>query len=234
MADKPQLSLCIPCYEMSGVGAKYLSESLSIIRTQECDLSDIEIIVSDHSLNDEIEKCCANFKDLNVKYFKNSHGRGSMSANLNNCIKNSSAKYIKPLFQDDLFYYSRSLKHILNNLKDAWYAHEYTHLNGDTNAYYNQRTPYSNDNFIGGVNSLGPPTAIYFINDDNYFDEELSYMMDTEFYHRMIIKYGQPTILKSSIPLGVVRTWSGQTTQSTTRNMIDKEHIYIKSKYDSN
>jgi hypothetical protein len=116
-------------------------------------------------------------------------------------------------------------------LSDPWYAHEYTHLNGDLNTYYNQRTPYSNNNFIDGVNSLGPPSVIYFINDDNFFDEKLSYMMDTEFYHRMIAKYGQPTILKSDIPLGVVRTWAGQTTQATTSNMIDNEHIYIKSKY---
>ena len=231
MKDKPQLSLCVPCYEMSGVGAKYLSESLSIIRTQECDLSNVEIIVSDHSLDNEIEKCCDNFKDLNIKYFKNSYGRGSMSANLNSCIKHSSGKYIKPLFQDDLFYYSKSLKHILSNLSDPWYAHEYTHLNGDLNTYYNQRTPCSNNNFINGVNSLGPPSVIYFINDDNFFDEKLSYMMDTEFYHRMIAKYGQPTILKSDIPLGVVRTWAGQTTQATTSDMIDNEHIYIKSKY---
>jgi len=231
MTHKPELSLCIPCYEMSGFGAKYLSESLSIIRAHDCDLSNVEIVVSDHSIDDEIEKCCDNFKDLNIKYFKNSYGRGSMSANLNSCIKHSSGKYIKPLFQDDLFYYSKSLKHILSNLSDPWYAHEYTHLNGDLNTYYNQRTPYSNNNFIDGVNSLGPPSVIYFINDDNFFDEKLSYMMDTEFYHRMIAKYGQPTILKSDIPLGVVRTWAGQTTQATTENMIDNEHLYIKSKY---
>jgi hypothetical protein len=47
----------------------------------------------------------------------------------------------------------------------------------------------------------------------------------------MIAKYGQPTILKSDIPLGAVRTWAGQTTQATTSDMIDNEHIYIKSKY---
>jgi len=229
----PDLSICIPCYEMSGMGGSHLSHSLNILKSQECDFSKIEIIISDHSLDDEIKKCCDNFKDLNIKYFKNSHGRGSMSANLNSCIKHSSGKYIKPLFQDDFLYHSKALKHILNNLEDPWYAHEYTHLNGDTNTYYRQRTPHSNNDFIRGINSLGPPTVIYFLNDDNYFNEELSYMMDTEFYHRMIIKYGQPTILKGSVPLGVVRTWSGQTTQATTQNMIDNEHRYIKSIYNN-
>lgn len=226
-----KLSLNIPCYEMSGHGAAHLKESLNVIRTQECDFSEVEIVISDHSLDDEIELCCREYEDLNIKYFKNSHGRGSMSANLNSCIKHSSGKYIKPLFQDDLFYYSKSLKHILDNLGDPWMAHEYTHLDGTTGSYYNQRTPFINDNFIGGINTLGPPSVICFVNDGTLFDEDLSYLMDTEFYHRMMLKYGPPTILQSKTPIGVVRTWSGQTTQSVTQDMIDKELSHIKSKY---
>jgi glycosyltransferase involved in cell wall biosynthesis len=226
----PELSICIPCYEMSGVGWQHLSESLSIIRSQECDLSQVEIVVSDHSIDDAVENICSDYNDLNIQYVRNLNGRGSMSINTNNCIRNSTGKYIKPLFQDDLFFNPKSLKHILDNLADPWMAHEYTHLDGTSGNYYRQRTPYINDNFISGINTLGPPSIICFINDGNFFDEELSYLMDTEFYHRMIIKYGNPTILQCNNPIGVVRTWSGQTTQTVTKYMIDTELDYIKYK----
>ena len=114
-------------------------------------------------------------------------------------------------------------------------ANEYTHLDLSNNSFYNQRTPSYNEGMKNGENTIGPPSSTIFLNDDNYFDMNLLWFMDTEFYYRMYLKYGLPTILKSSIPLNVVTTWSGQTTSTRiTRELIDKEHSYINYKHNDN
>jgi glycosyltransferase involved in cell wall biosynthesis len=232
---KFKLSVAIPCYEMSGKGVEFLEKSLKIIESQNIDFSKIEIVISDHSINDDIKKCCDKYKNINLKYYKNEECRGSMSGNINSCIRQSSGEYIKPLFQDDFLNSSNSLKAILDNLNSPWIAHEYTHLDLSTDSFYNQRTPFYNDRILEGINTIGPPTVTAFLNDNNYFDENLLWFMDIEFYHRMMIKYGHPTILKCNDPIATVTTWSGQTTEtSINQALIDKETNYIKLKYNEN
>lgn len=226
------LSVCIPCYEMNGKGSEFLKKSLTILSNQIVDFSKFEVVISDHSINDDIKNICLEFPKLNLKYHRNELDRGSMSGNINNCILKSSGKYIKPLFQDDFLYHEKSLKHILENLQDSWMAHEYTHLDYSNYNFYNQRTPYYNNGMVDGVNTIGPPSSVIFLNDDNFFDTNLLWFMDTEFYFRMYKKYGEPTILKSNLPIGVVTTWSGQTTNTEiNQELIDKETAYIKYKH---
>ena len=228
----PKLSVAIPCYEMSGRGVEFLEKSLSIIKNQNVDFSEIEVVISDHSINDDIKKCCDNYKNINLKYYKNEECRGSMSGNINSCIRQSSGKYIKPLFQDDFLNSPNSLKVILENLNYSWIAHEYTHLDLSTDSFYNQRTPFYNDRILDGINTIGPPTVTVFLNDNNYFDENLLWFMDIEFYHRMMKKYGHHIVLKCDNPIATVTTWSGQTTEtSINQTLIDKETSYIKLKH---
>ena len=221
---------------MHGKGVDLLTKSLDILNNQKnINFLDFEVVISDHSKNDDIEKCYKKFNNLNFVYVRNTENHGSMSDNINNCIRHSSGKYIKPLFQDDFLYDETSLSKIINNLQDSWMANEYTHLDLSNNSFYNQRTPSYNEGMKNGENTIGPPSSTIFLNDDNYFDMNLLWFMDTEFYYRMYLKYGLPTILKSSIPLNVVTTWSGQTTSTRiTRELIDKEHSYINYKHNDN
>lgn len=233
--NKISLSIIIPCYEMGDKGSIFLKRSLDIISNQkDVDFSTFEIVISDHSINNEIEASCKLelYQKLNIKYIRNENDRGSMACNTNNCIQHSSGKYIKPLYQDDYLYSEKSIKWILENLQDYWIAHEYTHLNLSTGEFYNQRTPFYNYQMVEGINTIGPPSSIVFLNDDNYFDENLIWFIDTEFYYRMNKKYGLPTILKCNTPLGVVTTWDGQTTNTKiTPELIDKEKSYVKMKH---
>ena len=68
---QPELSVAIPCYEMSGKGVEFLEKSLSIIKNQNVDFSKIEVVISDHSINDDIKKCCDNYKKY--KYTNNKY-----------------------------------------------------------------------------------------------------------------------------------------------------------------
>jgi GT2 family glycosyltransferase len=81
-----KISICIPTYEMAGSGESYLNHSLGIIAEQ--DHKNLEVIVSDHSTNEDIEKLCSKYLNLiDIKYVRNTKNIGSSTANLNNSIK---------------------------------------------------------------------------------------------------------------------------------------------------
>jgi GT2 family glycosyltransferase len=80
-----KMSIAIPCYEMNGRGVEMLSHSLSVLKQQT--FTDFEVVVSDHSVDNDIYNICQNQKLLNIKYIRNEQKRGSSSANINNAIK---------------------------------------------------------------------------------------------------------------------------------------------------
>jgi glycosyltransferase involved in cell wall biosynthesis len=51
-----EISICIPTYEFKGDGVKYLSELFDTLRVQT--FQDFNIVVSDHSVDDEIHDFC--------------------------------------------------------------------------------------------------------------------------------------------------------------------------------
>ena len=96
------ISIAIPTYEMNGRGPGFIEQSLNYISRQT--YTDLEVVISDHSLNDEIKNICENFKSLDINYIKNETDRGSSSANLNNAIRNTKYDIIKFLMQDEFLY----------------------------------------------------------------------------------------------------------------------------------
>ena len=93
-------SVVIPCWEIKGKGVDYLEWSFNILANQT--FKDFEVVISDHSVDDEIRDLCDRWLPyLDIIYTKNSHGRGKISPNLNNAIRHATGKYIKILFQDD-------------------------------------------------------------------------------------------------------------------------------------
>ncbi len=226
---KKKLTIAIPCYEMNNNGLRFLKRLLYSISTQKINFNDIEVIISDHSIDNKLRDIIDDFK-FPIIYIKNEKNRGSSSANINNCIKHSNAEYIKPIFQDDFLIDNDALQIIIDNLDVPWLAHTYNHYDDKTDKYYNERIPYYNFKMIEGINTIGPPTCIAFKNDNNYFDEKLIWFMDTEFYHRLNIKYGEPRIIKSK-PLISNTTWFGQITNTKINDdIISREKEYLESK----
>jgi glycosyltransferase involved in cell wall biosynthesis len=235
---KPTLSICIPCYEMHGSGTTFLDILLQSIVTQL--VSDdqryrTEIVISDHSEDDRIYKLVDDYigkKALAINYVKNTEQRGSSSHNINNCIKNSKGDYIKPIFQDDYFSNNKALSYIFdvidNNIK-CWAIQSYHHYHMSNGEHFRHRTPYYNADIQSGNNTIGPPSCIVFPNEGNFFDGNLIWYMDTEFYHRMFIKYGKPVVIEHD---SIVNTlWSGQVTNTLiTEDVKKKEQEYILSK----
>ena len=78
----PKLSVCIPAYDMNGLGATYLEESFHTLENQ--NLTDFEVIVSDQSDNNDVfELCKAWCKRLTLHHYWNHDGKRQASANIN-------------------------------------------------------------------------------------------------------------------------------------------------------
>lgn len=91
----PLVSICIPTYNRPN----QLNEALRSCLDQ--DYSNIEIIVTDNSNNDQSRLLVEGLKDDRIHYFKNSENVGP-NRNLNACLLKGGGKYLKVLMDDDL------------------------------------------------------------------------------------------------------------------------------------
>jgi glycosyltransferase involved in cell wall biosynthesis len=244
MNINPFFSICIPAYEMRGCGLDFLKFNLKTFKQQS--FSDFEVVISDHSQNDDIENLCKE-SDLKIKYIKNSNNIGNSSANINNAIKNASGKWIKVLFQDDFLYGKNALLDLRNfilqnfqtysdncdengifenndNLDEkGWVVTASEHTTDGNNLINPYQPRWSLEAIQKGHNTISSPSVLCFKNDkDNiFFDENLNWFMDLDYYYRLFLKYGEPKILNSIN--AVNRVWDGSESARLTQDAKDKE-----------
>jgi glycosyltransferase involved in cell wall biosynthesis len=225
-------SIAIPAYEMHGKGAEFLNFSFNCLNSQT--YKDFEVVVSDHSKTNEIEKICEEWSSyLNIVYLKNEINRGSSSANINNALYNCSSEWIKILFQDDFLYRKDSLeiikKHILENSKLYWIANACCHTNDGVNLH-TPHTPKWNYDQVIGNNGISSPSVICINkNIDIKFDEKLLWLMDVDFYQKMYMKYGEPYYINEI--LVVNRNWGNRLSDTLSENLKNEEVLMMYNRY---
>ena len=225
-------SIAIPTYEMKGRGSEFLEFNFNKFQSQS--FKDFEVVISDHSQNNDIENLCNKWKNIiNINYIRNDYKRGSSSANINTCIKECKGKWIKILFQDDYLYNQDSLenlfKFIINN-KFKWVATACDHTNDGVNLYRPFYPRWSND-LVFGNNTISSPSVISIenINDGIYFNEELIWLMDVEYYKKKYDIYGEPGYLQD---INVInRTWGERLSDKIPLEVKQNELKIIKDKY---
>lgn len=228
-----KISICIPTYEMNGLGIKFLKNNLDIFTKQK--FQDFDVVVSDHSQNNEIEKLCLEYKNiLDIHYYKNNENLGNSSANINNAIKKASGKIIKILFQDDFLYNENSLKDISENFdieKDFWLITACEHTK-DGISFIRPFYPTYNHNIHLGKNTISSPSVLSIKNNDPLlFDENLKWLMDCDYYKRCYNNFGKPKILNT---ISVVNRMGGHQISNTLANQDLRfyEYKYILKKYE--
>ena len=94
----PLVSICIPTYN----GAKFIKETLDTAVNQT--YTNIEIIITDDNSSDDTVAICKEYakKDNRIKVFENPKNLG-LVGNWCESIEKASSKWVKFLFQDDLF-----------------------------------------------------------------------------------------------------------------------------------
>lgn len=186
-----KVSICIPAYKH----VDFLKRCVDSILEQS--YADYEIIITDDSPDDSISMMVANrYVDKNIRYYKNEKALGSPS-NWNKSLEYAQGDYVKIMHHDDWFSSPDSLAEYVRLLdenpdvdiafsgscaidtKGRRKEHKVTSVKLD-------RLNDSPDRLFMG-NLLGAPSVCIFRNKKGYtFDPNLIWLVDTDFYIRVI------------------------------------------------
>ena len=231
-----KMSIAIPTWESYGKGNEFLDDLFRTIEIQT--FKDYEVVVSDHSKNDDLVKVISEFQNkFNLLYVRNENDRGNGPANTNNAIDNCSGDIIKVMFQDDFFYDDEALEKIYNELSNSdktWLLNGCNHTQDDGNSFYWEMFPRWNDKLLEGVNSISSPSVLAFKNNvKRRFDTTLTYFMDVDFYYGMMYDHGEPILYDDVLISNRVGDYS-VTTNVSNKNRdyyVREETKYCKEKY---
>jgi glycosyltransferase involved in cell wall biosynthesis len=189
------VSICIPTYNQT----IYLEKLMQSIVEQE--YQDFEVVVSDDSTTEDVFKLVERYKTQlpdKIRYYRNSPSLGS-PANWNYAISKANHEFIHLIHHDDYYTNSNSLKEMINlatNSNACWfYGQVHSH-----NTLTNNVAPFviGESDFQDILrrplkillnNKLGPPSSLFFHKTHLVeFDPELIWLVDVEFYFRLIKK----------------------------------------------
>lgn len=231
----PKVSIAIPVFEYYNIGITVLDDMLRTISNQT--LKDVEVVVSDHSINSDIENYCRkNEYKLNIKYIRNKHGRGNPAINTNNAINNCTGEIIKIFQQDDFFYDTEALQLMYDEMSQSsqkWLVCGAIHTRDDGNSFYHPMMPRWSDkmilepgyNFIGGVSVVSIKREV-----KTRFDSNVRMFLDVDFYHNMMLNYGMPILYQDILIANRVRDHNTLMSEVTEQD-IDNELQYCHKKY---
>lgn len=221
------ISIIIPCYEMHGKGVEFLSELLESIVMQK--YSDYEVIITDNSEDHAIEVYLQeNWETDDFTYVRNDNK--GFAANMNYGMKFAKGEIIKPMAQDDTFLDKHTLGNIAAsfNSPNGWTVCRSVMKGMEDWVHY----PHNHRGYkelLEGENTYGCPSAIAFLKCELEFDQELIWLMDCDFYARLVKKFGWPAYLDDGI---MIRQWHGQITRNEGVGQIRlNEQEYCRKKH---
>ncbi len=212
------ISICIPTYAMNGKGVEMLKRCLDSIKDQT--YRDFEIVISDNTQGEtglKIEEL-VNSYDLPIKYFYNP--RNGVCANTNEALKHAKGDLIKVIYQDDQLADDNALERMIGAFNGIW---QITGCDNNPN-------PLITGDLHKGNNKLGSPSCLTIKRDNVIaFDESLKWLLDCDYYKRLIDLYGEPQILNGvNILIG---TGSHQVTNNLSDEQKKNEVIKLTLKY---
>lgn len=185
-----KVSVCIPAYKHPD----FLKRCLDSVLEQE--FSDFEVIITDDSPDNSLEKLINTYNDNRIVYIKNEKNLGS-PRNWNKGITKARGEYIKMLHHDDWFASPKSLGKfvaLLDNNDDLNIAFAgcctinekgEKKLHTIKPSFLKELQKHPETVYKG--NCLGDPSVCIFKNNKNYlFDPQLIWLVDTDFYIRII------------------------------------------------
>lgn len=232
------ISICIPAYYTEET-LPFFHQLLNSIKASFVnveDYVDIEIIISDDSIDENVTRYFDTMNPLYkaskfIKYFRNPNP-GRSSINLNHAISKATGDIIKPMFCDDYFIYPDTLSRFEAALRTKQWAfcrsEHRESKRGVHVPHYNTELFDHDKGLAEGCNTYGCPSAMAFRKTVIKFDEELNWLMDCEFYTRMQMKYGLPELIDTSIN---VREWEGQQSKVIAGSTVLQEREYVANKY---
>ena len=232
----PTVSIIIPTYE-----SKYLSLLLDSIYFQS--YQNIEVIISDDSVSNIVENGYKNHKvndKYSVKYFRNLPAMGS-PANWNLGIRRSIGEIVKLMHHDDWFISENAIQQyvdIITQSKHPTLIFSKYILKDLTSKREHKRectvkefAKFTNHpDYLFKNNFLGTPSVICFSKDLNlFFDENLIWQVDVEFYIRAAKQMNNVFYLEDYL-VGITIEDPDQITNSVVKSnptLKVKELVYV-------
>lgn len=192
MSNTISVSICIPTYNQT----KYLRQTLDSIVNQT--YKDFELIISDDSSTEDVSNLLVEYKNkLPFHYVRNTPGLGSPQ-NWNHAISLAKGRWIKIMHHDDWFSEIYALEKMMSIADKTTDSLIFAGIKGsylvDGRTYENLPDPsfenkLNNDPFLLlKGNFIGPPSCVLFLKSDIYFDIKSKWLVDIDYYIRLIIE----------------------------------------------
>jgi hypothetical protein len=216
---------------MHGKGSLYLKQLLETIEAQKG--VEFSVLISDQSSDESIKNVCSSYSFVKRLPFT---GEKKASSNLNNALINSTADIIKIMFQDDLFLDENSLLSCIQPILEGhkWSLTSSCHTDQDiTGLYAPIITPVYHEKIHHGNNTISSPSVITLKRENMIlFDENVSMLLDVDWYKSMRIKNGLPHINNKVNVINRMHKYSLQVNLlKNDKDVVKKELEYIKKKY---
>lgn len=192
--EPERVSIVIPCYEMHGKGAEYLACALHSIFLQTW--NHVEVVVSDNAEDDSITLVVDRWRHL-LPLVHIRPGTHRSTDTLNAGIRVATGDVIRILFQDDLLFGPNSLRQMMQECHRGarWCVGPSMHL--IEGGLVRPLTPFASTAMAYGVNTIGPPSVLSFVNAPRlWFNEDLVWLMDCEFYLQLLKRHGPPAYVR--------------------------------------
>ena len=238
-----KVSICIPAYK-NPVGVCRLLES---VRIQ--DYRDFEVIVTDDSPDDSVEKAVRAATDAGVpgiSYFRNRERKGA-TGNWNEAVRHAQGEYIKIMHHDDWFTDETCLGRFVSMLEEhpeadlAFCGTRQVTLTKDgkrTGEQFDRTiTPEHmrmikedwRSLYIGDY--IGAPSATIYRKCAPEYEEKLTWIVDVEFYMHLLSK--NPALVQTDDPLISIGVSENQLTESCRTNgeLNIFEYLFVMERY---
>lgn len=230
-------SIAIPTHDYYGLSNLYLNRLLQTILIQE--YKDFNVTISDQSTNKDVYYLCKKYDNLlQINYFTGTP-IGNSTKNINNALEKSDGYIVKPMFMDDFFYRPDALnvikKYIDLKKEYTWGLCSTNHFIESSFDFHRFLRPYIHPDLIYGVNTMGCPSVSFYKKENEIlFDENLRYLVDTEWYYSWNKKYGRPIIIDETIistSQGDISTSVSIQQEDSFQSLVEDEKKYCLNKH---
>jgi glycosyltransferase involved in cell wall biosynthesis len=230
-----KVSICIPAYKH----IDFLRRCLDSVLVQE--FTDYEIIITDDSPDNSLQEFLGAYPDSRIKYFRNEKSLGS-PLNWNEGIKKAKGEYIKILHHDDWFTSPQSLGKFIKLLDENPKADIAFSASCDIDSGNKQKIHIAGNAFLENVakeaesvylgNRFGAPSACIFRNKGYSFDTNLIWLVDIDFYIRLITAGNNTFGFTQEVLVNIGVSEFQITQQCLTESKVRiSEKIYLYNKY---
>jgi len=230
-----KVSICIPAYKH----ADFLRRCLDSVLEQ--DFTDYEVIITDDSPDNSLQKLVKEYPDERIKYYKNEKALGS-PLNWNEGIKKATGEYIKILHHDDWFATPQGLGKYVQLLEENPDSDIAFSASCDIDKNNNQKIHIAGDSFLAGINKeaesiylgnqLGAPSVCIFRNKGYLFDPKLIWLVDIDFYIQVIKSSNNRYAYTKEVLVNIGVSEFQITQQCLTESKVRiSEKIYLYRKY---